>query len=112
MLRFLVWLIALWVQALRAVLRSRSDLVLENIALRQQVTVLKLQQPRAQLDNRARVFWVAMRKTWSWWTQRFIIVKPETVVKLHRERFRRRLARISQSERGPGRSRSTSNSAR
>ena len=105
MLRLVVWLIALWVQALRAVLRSRSDLVLENIALRQQITVLKRKEPRAQLDDRTRAFWVAMCKTWSGWAQRLIIVKPETVVKWHRDRVRRHWTRISHGKRGPGRPR-------
>ncbi len=89
MLRLVVWQITLGVQVIRAICRSRSDLVLENIALRQQVTALKQKRPRPRLDDAVRTFWVALRNTWSGWADRLVIVKPETVAKWHRERFRR-----------------------
>ena len=41
MLRLLIFLATLGVRALRAVFRSREELLLENLALRQQVTALK-----------------------------------------------------------------------
>jgi len=60
MFRLFILLIAILVRALRAVLRSRSDLVVENLALRQQVEALKRRRPRPQLDDADRAFWVAM----------------------------------------------------
>ncbi len=46
MSRFFVFLVILVVGAVRAVCRSRDDLVIENLALRQQVTALKQQRLR------------------------------------------------------------------
>ena len=105
MFRLFMLLTATLVRALRAVLRSRSDLVLENLALRQQVQVLKRRRPRPQLDDADRAFWVAMRRAWRGWAGRLILVEPETVVKWHRERFRRYWAELSRHKRGPGRPR-------
>ncbi len=85
--------------------RSRSDLVLENIALKHQVEALKQKRPRPQLGDADRAFWVAMRGVWRGWAEWLVIVKPETVVKWHRERFRRYWTRLSQQKLGPGRPR-------
>ncbi len=105
MLRLLFLLITLVVRALRVALQSRSEIVLKNIALRQQVDVLLQKRPRPQLDDADRAFWVAMRKAWSGWAERLVIVKPETVGKWHRECFRRYWTELSRHKRGPGRPR-------
>ena len=86
-------------------LRARSEVVLENVALKQQVEALKQKRPRPRLDDVDRAFWVAMRRAWSGWAERLVIVKPETVVKWHRERFRRYWTELSRHKRGPGRPR-------
>jgi len=105
MRRFLVILTTFVVQAVRLAGRSRADLVLEVLALRQQVTALKRERPRPWLDDADRGFWVALRAAWPGWTSRLVIVKPETVVKWHRQRFRRYWTRISHRHRRPGRPR-------
>lgn len=46
--------------ALRALLRSRADLALEILALRQQVAVLKRKRPRPPLKTHDRLFWIAL----------------------------------------------------
>lgn len=48
-------------QAVRAMSRRRADLVLENLALRQQVTALKKERPRPPLDDVDRASWLALR---------------------------------------------------
>ena len=103
MLRLLFLLITLVVKALQVAFRSRSSLVLENIALRQQVGVLTKRRPRPPLNNADRAFWVAMRGAWRNWAQLRMIVEPDTVVKWHRELFRRYWTRLSR--RAPGRPR-------
>jgi len=82
-------LITLLVRLLRAVCRSKHELILENLALRQQVGSLKLRTLRPKLHDADRAFWVALRKIWSRWTRRLVIAKPETVVHWQRRRFRR-----------------------
>src|SRR5258706_5786283 len=61
-------------------LRARRGLLLENLALRQQLAVLKRQHPRPRLDLLDKLFWVAIRRFWSAWQQSLIAVTPETVV--------------------------------
>jgi len=68
--------------------RSRHDLALEIIALRQQVVVLKRKNPRPRLSQWDRLFWVGLRRFWSRWAEALIVVKPETVVSWHRAGFR------------------------
>ncbi len=73
----------------RALLQPRSDLVLENLALRQQLAVLMHSGRRPRITRADRWFWVMLRRCWSRWTEVLIFVKPETVVSWHRRGFRR-----------------------
>jgi hypothetical protein len=58
---------------------TASHLVIENLALRQQVTALKKKRPRPPLDDTDREFWVALRQSWPAWVSRLVIVNPDTV---------------------------------
>src|SRR5271163_3053583 len=80
-------LIFLWFGALARAFHSRRSIVLENIALRQQLAVLKRRRPRPRLDLLDKLFWVAARRFWSEWKQALIVVTPETVVRWHRAGF-------------------------
>ena len=102
--RTLVRAMALLVQTVRVLFRSRADLALENLALRQQVAVLKQKRSRPPLTPLDRAFWVALREDWSRWAQALIIVQPETVVRWHRRGFQLHWRHKSQP-RGPGRPR-------
>ena len=68
--------------------QSRNDLVLENLALRQQLAAFKQKQPRPRLTDADRAFWVLLRRLWSKWSDALIIVSPDTVVRWHRKGFR------------------------
>jgi putative transposase len=74
--------------AIRAFFRSRSDTALEVLALRQQVAVLKRKRPRPKLNSWDRLFWTALRRCWSRWTDVLVLVKPDTVIGWHRAGFR------------------------
>ena len=104
MARLLVFLISITVRVLRAVIRSRADLVIENVALRQQVATLLKQRRRPAIDNADHAFWVALRAAWPRWTNTLVIVKTDTVAKWHRDRFRLHWA-VIQQQRHPGRPR-------
>ena len=54
------------------VFQSRGSLLLENLALRQQLTVLKRRHPKPRLDTFDRVSWVFARRIWSRWKQALI----------------------------------------
>ena len=94
-LKLLVW-------ACHALGRSRQTLVLENLALRQQLATLTQRRRRPWLSPADRRFWVALRKGWSDWAGALVIVKPATVVTWHRRAFRAYWRRRS---RPPGRPR-------
>ncbi len=72
----------------RSLFRSRSDIALEILALRQQLSVLKRKRPRPRLRPLDRLFWTVLRETWCGWRDVLVIVKPETVVGWHRAGFR------------------------
>ena len=84
MFRFIVLsigtLVRLW--------RARRSLLLENLALRQQLAVLKRRHPKPTIGLLDKLFWVAVRRFWSGWKQSLIEVTPETVVRWHRAGFR------------------------
>jgi len=72
----------------RLLLLPRSQLVLENLALRQQLAVLSRQRPRPPLRRRDRLFWVGLSKLYSGWRSALVLVQPDTVVRWHRQGFR------------------------
>ncbi|MCP4288208.1 MAG: hypothetical protein GY792_27855, partial [Gammaproteobacteria bacterium] len=76
MYRLLIFLVTLCVHALRAIFRTRGELLIENLALMQQVATLKKERPRAVLDDVDRAFWVALRASWPGWMSRLAIVNP------------------------------------
>ena len=71
-----------------AFFRTRHDLGLEILALRQQVAMLKRKRPLPRLNDSDRLFWVALRSFWSRWVDVLAVVRPETVVGWHRAGFR------------------------
>src|SRR5260370_1474193 len=79
--------IGLCLGTLVRLLRDRGSLLLENLALRQQLAVLKRGHPRPRLDLLDKLFWVAVRRFWSRWPQSLIAVTPETVVRWHKAGF-------------------------
>src|SRR6267143_384850 len=96
-------LLLLWLGALIRLFRSRGNLVLENLTLRQQLAVLKRRHPRPRLGLFDKLFWVIARRVWSAWKESLIIVTPETVVRWHRTGFRMYWRLISRVRRKVGR---------
>ena len=87
---------------LRTFFRSRYNLSLEILALRQQLGVLKRKNPRPRLRIKDRMFWILLRRLWPSWTNVLVIVKPETVVSWHRAGFHL-FWRIRSHAKNPGR---------
>ena len=61
------------------------ELLIENLALRQQVTALKKERRRPVLDDIDRAFWVALRASLPGWASLLATVNPDTVAKWHRD---------------------------
>src|SRR5215469_6294794 len=62
-------LFALLLGAIWRVFRARRSLLLENLALRQQLAVLKRRHPRPRLTVFDKFFWVCPQRFWSGWKQ-------------------------------------------
>jgi hypothetical protein len=67
---------------------SRGDLLLENLALRQQLGVFKRKHPGPRFAATDKLFWVMLRRLWAGWSGALILVQPETVVRWHRKGFK------------------------
>ena len=75
MIEYLVLLVGVF----RAVLCSRTDLVAENLLLRQQLTVLtRPTQRRSRLRSRDKLFWLVIRTLRRAWRQHLVLVRPDT----------------------------------
>jgi putative transposase len=83
------------VRALALALRGHRELVLENLALRQQLALVH-RTTRCRLRSRDRLFWMALARSWRNWRTALIVVQPDTVIRWHRDWLRRRWTRRSQ----------------
>jgi putative transposase len=83
--------------------RSKSQLVLENALLRQQLSVLQQQIRRPKLSWRDRTLIVLLASKLRSWGQVLVIVQPDTVLRWHRDLFRRIWKRKTKSDKKPGR---------
>ncbi len=52
---------------IRGMLRNRTELAAENLALRQQLALLTERKRRPRLRRRDRVFWVWLSRLWPGW---------------------------------------------
>ena len=98
--KFLGWLkerIKYWTKPASSVLiistlldltRNRTDLVIENVLLRQQPIILKQQLKRPQLTNPERFRLVFLSHFAKFLKQALHIVLPDTLLRRHRELFR------------------------
>jgi transposase InsO family protein len=92
-------LVLLLFGSFRAALHSRADLVIENLALRQQLAVLAHTGRRGRVTDADRLFWVTLRRLWARWSDVLVFVKPETVIQWHRAGFRRYWTWLSRRQR-------------
>ena len=81
---------------------ERWDLVLENMALRHQIDVLKRSGIRPQFTNADRLVWVFLSTVWPRWPEALEIVNADTVKRWRRQGVRHYLLGKSR-RRGPGR---------
>ena len=82
--------------------RTRQNLMLENLALRQQLVVLKPRHPKPRLGLLDKLFGVALRRLWSDWKKCLYLVAPDTVPRWHRAGFRLYWARLCKVRRRVG----------
>jgi hypothetical protein len=74
--------------SLPKIISSRRDLLLENLALRQQLAAAIQRYPRPRLTSSDGILWVPLRRFWSGWKGALVVVQPETVIRWHRTGFK------------------------
>jgi hypothetical protein len=85
MLEYLLLLVGL----VRTAVRSQSELVAENLLLRQQLAVLtRPTRRRPRLHSRDRLFRALAPHLWRDWRRHLVLVRPETVIRWHRRGWR------------------------
>ena len=74
---------------LSSLFKTSAELRLEDLALRNQLGVLRRSTPKQlKLTPADRIFWVWLRRVWAEWKSALLIVKPATVIAWHRKGFR------------------------
>ncbi len=81
-------MLTILLHTLRDLLRPHHDLLLENLALRQQINVLRRNNPKPAFRLRDRLFWVVLCRWWEGWRRPLALVQPETVIGWHRKAWR------------------------
>ena len=74
---------------LRALFSTHAALAAENLALRQQLAVLRQSVKRPKFRPQDRLFWVVLSQLWKGWRSCLHVAQPATVVKWHRQGFKR-----------------------
>ena len=78
--------------------RSRKDLIIENAILRQQLIVLKRQVKRPKFTDGDRLKMVLLSRLTRFWDSALNLIQPQTLLRWHRDLFRRYWKRISQTK--------------
>ena len=69
-------------------IKLNSHLVIENLAIRQQLAIMKQSVKHPKIRNRDRLFWVILSLFCKRWRDFLIIVKPETVIRWNKKGFK------------------------
>ena len=83
---------------LQPLLKDRTQLALENIALLQQLAVYQRTAKRPRIEDRDRISWLMVMQVLRDWKEALVFVKPRTVIKWHRKGFRYNWKRNSRSK--------------
>jgi len=87
---------------LASTFRFRAALQAENLALRHQLCVYQRSVKRPKVRPADRILWSLLAKAWAGWRDALIFVKPNTVIRWQRRRFKEHWRGLSASGK-PGR---------
>lgn len=79
---------SLWNGMLQDLPRSKSELVFENALLRHQLAILHRQSKPPHLTSRDRFWFLLFASRLKYWKDALVLLKPETLLRWHREGFR------------------------
>ena len=86
--RITLQLMQMMLTLVHSLFANKATLALEVLALRQQLAIYKRKQPRPRLTDLDRAFWTVLKDQFAAWADALVIVKPETVVRWQKRRFR------------------------
>jgi len=84
-----------FVRLLFLLLGGHRAVILENLALRRQLAIYKRKSKRPKLTGRDRWFWIVLSRVWKDWRRAVVVVHPDTVIRWHREPFRKYWTQLS-----------------
>lgn len=87
---------------LSSLFKTRAGLHAENIALRHQLCIFQRSIKRPKVHPADRVLWSILSQYWPDWQEALLFVKPDTVIRWQRKRFREHWARLIKNGK-PGR---------
>lgn len=93
----MIELIRLYVSFMASTFRSRTALQIENLALRHQLGVYQRSIKRPKVQRADRILWSLLARVWAEWKDALIFVKPDTVIRWQRRRFKEHWTRLSRS---------------
>lgn len=104
MYRALIQLLTFQFRIIRILFKSKDDLVLETIELRQQLATYQAKKENPEnITDLTRSLLIALKRTWPKWMDALMIVKPETVVYWQQRRFKKYWAEKSAKKNKRGR---------
>jgi hypothetical protein len=84
-MRFLLRLLP---EMLKLLFRNRHDILLENLALRQQLVIYQRSVKHPKLKPQDRMILVWLSRVYAKWRESLVVVSPETVIGWHRQGFK------------------------
>jgi transposase InsO family protein len=81
-------ILKLCVDFLAVMFRSRPALQVENLALHHQLCVYQRNIKKPKVQPTDRMLWCLLSRAWSGWKDALVFVKPETVIRWQRKRFK------------------------
>ena len=65
--RVLIQFFIILIKLIQLTRKSKSELIMENLALRQQLVVYQAKKVKPKLTDFDRSFWIALKQMWSKW---------------------------------------------
>jgi hypothetical protein len=73
---------------LRLIFRNKQNIIMENLALRQQLAVQQRYIKRPKIKSTDRIFWVWLSRIWDDWKSALVVIKPAAVIGWHKKGFK------------------------
>ena len=104
MYRALIQFLIFQFTIIKILFKSKDDLVLEIIELRQQLATYQVKKEKPKnITDTIRFYLIALKETWAKWRDVLVIVTPETVIGWQQRRFKKYWTKLSNKNKKPGR---------